>query len=59
MLELFIKLDGASRNKLPVQPVVDLYAKIIAFGIKVAKLFDPSSRKLFALSSDRKISAAF
>jgi hypothetical protein len=54
MLDLYIKIDGASRNKLPAQPVVDLYAKLIAFGIKAAKLFDPSSRKPFALLSDEK-----
>jgi hypothetical protein len=54
MLELYIKMDGASRIKLPAQPLIDLYAKLIAFGIKAAKLFEPSSRKLLALSSDEK-----
>jgi hypothetical protein len=53
MLHLYIKMDGASQRRLPAQPVVDLYAKLIAFGIKAAKLFNPSSRKLFAPSTDK------
>jgi hypothetical protein len=54
MLDLYIKLDGASRVKLPAQHVIDLYAKLIAFGIKAAKLFNLPSGKLFAISSDEK-----
>ena len=59
MLDLYIKMDGASRIKLPAQPVVDLYAKLIAFGKRAAELFKSSLRKLFALSSDGKISTEF
>ena len=58
MLDLYIKMDGASRNKLPAQPVVDLYAKLIAFGIRAAELFKSPPRKLFALLTDEKILAA-
>jgi hypothetical protein len=49
MLDLYIRMGGASQIKLPAQPVVDLYAKLLAFGMKAAKLFNPHSRKPFAL----------
>ena len=59
MLDLYMKMDGASRNKLPAQPVVDLYAKLITLGIRAAELFKSPPRKLFSLSTDEKILAAF
>ena len=59
MLDLYIKMSEASRNKLPTQPVVDLYAKLIAFGIRAAELFKSPPRKPFTLSTDEKILAAF
>ena len=58
MLDLYMKIDRASRSKLPAQPVVDLYAKLIAFGIRAAELFKSSPRKLFSLSTDEKKSEA-
>jgi len=52
MLDLYINIGGMSRNKLPAQPVVDLYAKLIAFGMKAAKVFKSGKWPGFALSSD-------
>jgi hypothetical protein len=48
-IHAYIEIYGESRMMLLEKPLVDLYAKLITFGIQAAKLFDTSTptRKLF------------
>jgi hypothetical protein len=49
VLDVYVQIFGASRIRLLENPLVDLYAMLITFGIEAAKLFDkPVRRKVFS-----------
>jgi hypothetical protein len=52
-LDIYVEIFGASRISLLEEPLVDLYATLITFGIEVAKLSDkPVRRKSFIVPTE-------
>jgi hypothetical protein len=53
-LGVYIDLLGESRMRLLEEPLVDLYASLIKFGIQAAKLFDPSIDRKYLPPASRE-----